>query len=259
MQFIEIQPIPALKDNYIWAIFNRDTREAWIIDPGDATAVFDFLRLQNLDLVGILVTHRHWDHVNGIEPLTAKFDVPVIGPLKDNISQLTRGITNNDLLTFDQLPITFKVFEIPGHTKGHIAYYSPGMLFCGDTLFAAGCGRIFEGSPEELYASLQMLVSLHDATKIFCAHEYTLNNLKFAILVEPDNSDIEERLAKISKMRQDDLITLPSTILEEKLTNPFLRCHASTLIKNVERHVNRELKTPLEVFTELRKWKDTFG
>lgn len=259
MKFIEIYPIPALKDNYIWAIYHQNSRQAWVVDPGEAPPVFDFLMQRNLDLIGILVTHHHLDHTSGIDELKAKFDVPVIGPLEEDIKQLTRTVTEDDEVTLETFNLNFKVIAIPGHTRGHIAYYTPGMIFCGDTLFAAGCGRLFEGSAEQLFASLQKLIALPDASKIYCAHEYTFANLRFANLVEPSNPYVKERLAKIEGMRKQSLVTLPSTVLEEKMTNPFLRCHVPELINNVENHVGKELKTPLEVFAELRKWKDTFS
>jgi len=236
----DITPIPALKDNYIWAIMNRTNNTVLIVDPGEAEPVNAFLHEHKLTLAGILLTHHHWDHTNGVASLGKQHHVPVIGPEKDRIAGLTRAVKEGDEVNIDGFPFTFKVMEIPGHTLGHIAYYSRGMLFCGDTLFAAGCGRIFEGTPPQMFATLQKLAALPDDTNVYCAHEYTVNNLRFAELAEPDNATIQKRMQKVRELRDQHLPSLPSTLGEEKATNPFLRCDT------------------VDEFTRLRKWKDDF-
>ncbi len=236
----DITPIPALKDNYIWAIINRTNNTVLIVDPGEAEPVNTFLHEHKLTLSGILLTHHHWDHTNGAASLSKQHHVPVIGPEKDRIAGLTRAVHEGDEVNIAGFPLTFKVMEIPGHTLGHIAYYSPGMLFCGDTLFAAGCGRIFEGTPPQMFATLQKLAALPDDTNVYCAHEYTVNNLRFAEVVEPDNANIQKRMQKVRELREQQLPSLPSTLGEEKATNPFLRCDT------------------VDEFTRLRKLKDDF-
>lgn len=257
MSILTIHPIPALKDNYIWAITDSDHQQTVIVDPGEAKAVEDFLREQHLTLKAILITHHHWDHMNGVMELKNHYHVPVIAP-NENIPGATRRVSENDVVTIPNFPLHLKVFEIPGHTLGHVAYYTPSMLFCGDTLFSSGCGRIFEGTPVQMYASLLKITALPNATQIYCAHEYTLNNLRFAETVEPGNKKIAERIKTVSAMRDNHQPSLPSTLSDEKETNPFLRCDSPEIIANVERYANQSLSNPIAVFTWLRKWKDTF-
>lgn len=256
MSISNIIPIPALKDNYIWAIINAEM-QTLIVDPGEALPVINYLNENQLQLTAILLTHHHWDHINGVPELLNQYDVPVVGPKKDKISTVTMSVNSNDVTDFAGFP-AFEVLEIPGHTHGHIAYYTPGSVFCGDTLFAAGCGRIFEGTVEEMYASLQKLVALPLATKVYCAHEYTYKNLQFAELVEPGNSEIKPRMQRVQELRNQQLPSVPSTMEEEKATNPFLRCQSPELIANVERYARKELNNEVEVFQYLRQWKNVF-
>lgn len=228
---IDIKPIKSLKDNYIWSIIDQSSHTTVIVDPGEAKPVEDFLQKQGLSLTGILLTHHHWDHTGGVEDLLEHHPAPVFGP---------KGLAEGEIVHIHGFPLDFEVLTIPGHTLDHIAFYTPGMLFCGDTLFSAGCGRVFEGTAPQMYAALMKLATLPDETKVYCAHEYTLNNLRFAETIEPDNKAIQERIRLVSELRNQDKPSLPSTIKIEKLINPFFRS------ENVE------------VFTQRRLLKDKF-
>lgn len=252
-----IHPIPVLKDNYVWTMIDHH-RQALIVDPGEAAPVIDYLKQHNLQLVGIFITHHHWDHTNGLAELTQHYSVPIFGPAIENISYVTQPLAEGDEIKIPGFTLPFTTMTIPGHTRGHIAYYSPTILFCGDTLFSSGCGRIFEGSPEEMYASLQKIAALPDETKIYCAHEYTLANLHFAKTVEANNKLIDERIAIVNELRKNNLPSLPSLLREEKDTNPFLRCDSPEIIAAVEKHTGQRLTHEVEVFAALRKWKDNF-
>lgn len=252
-----ITAIPALKDNYIWMMTNVTAHTTLIVDPGDAMPVMHFLEQHHLNPLAILITHHHWDHTNGIKELTAKYTIPVYGP-ENNVLDVTHRLKEPDVIQVDSTCIPLQILNIPGHTLDHIAYYAQDVLFCGDTLFAAGCGRVFEGSPEQLFSSLQKIAAFPGETKIYCAHEYTLNNLRFAQTVEPNNGCISERLKQVQYLRDQSLPTLPSTLLAEKTTNPFLRCHMGEVKSQVEHYAGHSLATALDVFTELRKWKDQF-
>lgn len=251
---IRIDCISALKDNYIWSIVDELSQSALIVDPGEARPVVNYLQKNRLKLCGLLITHHHWDHTNGIEALKDLYHCPVYGP------GAIAGVTDPVAQTFSPLhfPMTFQVLSIPGHTVEHAAYYSSHLLFCGDTLFAAGCGRIFEGNPEQMFNSLQMLANLPIDTKVYCAHEYTLNNLRFAATVEPNNKYIQDKILAITELRDRNLPSLPSTILDEKNTNPFLRCNEQTVITSAEKYAGEKLTSPVEVFAVLRQWKDAF-
>ena len=249
--------LKAYQDNYIWVLPTAEGKRAYVVDPGEADPVRAGLKAAGLDLAGILVTHHHGDHVNGIKELVADNPVPVIGPVDERLAALiTRQVRDGDVVELDGLPVPLQVLEIPGHTSSHIAFYGGGALFCGDTLFAGGCGRIFEGTPEQMYNSLQRLASLPGDTRVYCAHEYTESNLRFALQVEPDNQALRERLAKVSAQRARDEITLPSTRAEELATNPFLRADQRSVIESAERHAGRPLSSPAEVFAAVRAWKD---
>ncbi len=251
---LTVESIPAFNDNYIWLIHNQEDR-AVVVDPGDATVVLQHLEEHALTLDAILITHHHADHTGGISELKRRFpDCKVIGPKHDPIPGLSVEVDDNDQL--ELFGVTFTVLHIPGHTLGHIAYLGDGKLFCGDTLFAAGCGRIFEGTAEQMYHSLQRLASLPDETDVYCAHEYTSSNIAFALVVDPDNPDLQEYRDKVNHLRAQSLPTLPTRIGTEKLVNPFLRSHASILKQSV---TDRTLcKDDLETFTQLRHWKDNF-
>ena len=263
---IRISPIPALEDNYFWLIQpDKHSRNAFIVDPGDATPVIDALSLEGLDLQAILVTHHHSDHISGIAEVKEKFNVPVYGRQSIRIPQITHPLLPGDSLQLDTLhhkTMTFQVLDVAGHTLDHIAYFfagdalQPPSLFCGDALFAGGCGRRFEGTEEVMWQSLERMANLPDETLIYCAHEYTLSNLRFAVAMEPDNIELQLRLQEVEKLRHQEVCTLPSSIGIEKRTNPFLRCHLPQLRKVVESLSGETCATPARVFGTLRRLKD---
>lgn len=255
---LKVIPIPALKDNYIWLIVNSHLQQAVVIDPGDASPVLSFLEERHLTLAGILLTHKHADHTAGIDQLLDIYPrVPVYAHPIENILMTTHPIQQDEVVVIDQWPIPFKVIHIPGHTHGHVAFYANPILFSGDTLFGAGCGRIFEGTAEEMLCSLNKLAALPDDTQIYCGHEYTFANLRFALHVEPENEDVRQRIKVTEHLRLNNKPTLPSTMSLEKRTNPFLRCTEKSVIERVQVYVNRQLNL-VEVFRELREWKNRF-
>jgi hydroxyacylglutathione hydrolase len=253
---IEICPIKALQDNYIWGITDVGKKRCIIVDPGEATPVLDFLNMQQLTLSGILITHHHYDHTYGISGLTEKMQVPVFGPQNEAIPFKTHPVAEGHEIVIEDIPITIKVLDIPGHTLGHIAYVANNYLFCGDTLFTAGCGKVFEGTPSQMYNSLSKLSNLPDNTLVYCGHEYTLNNLLFAQKVEPNNPDIAARLRHTKQFRAENLPTVPSTIELEKKTNPFLRCSQTSVIQAANDYAGKALQDPVGVFSTLREWKN---
>jgi hydroxyacylglutathione hydrolase len=221
---LTVHVIPALQDNYIYLLTDPQSNSAAIVDPGEAKPVFDFLNAHDLNLTHIFLTHHHWDHINGIAELKAAFDPEIIGPAlnKDQIPDLTRTINEGDKVAF--AGTHFDVFEVPGHTMGHVIYFEPNekILFSGDTLFAMGCGRLFEGSYEDMFTSLQKIKALPKETKIYCGHEYSEHNAHFALTIFPENYAIKERLQKIEAMRARNDHTMGFTLAEELATNPFL-------------------------------------
>ncbi|HEY6821504.1 MAG TPA: hydroxyacylglutathione hydrolase [Burkholderiales bacterium] len=252
----EIVPVSAFKDNYVWTL--RNSRHAAVVDPGDARPVIDYLAREGLELAAILATHHHADHVGGIEALLQKKQVPVYGPRNEPIPTLTRAVSEGDEVSVPELGAVFSVIDIPGHTRAHIAYYGAGALFCGDTLFACGCGRLFEGTAQQMYTSLQKLRALPDDTKVYCGHEYTLANIGFAKAVEPRNAALAARQARDEKLRQAGRPTLPSTLGEEKATNPFLRCAEPAVIESANKYLGARMADPVKVFAAIRDWKNSF-
>lgn len=254
---IHVQPIPAFNDNYIWCM--HDTDFALVVDPGDAKPVLDYLHAHKLKLCAILVTHHHQDHTGGIAQLIAYYpDVPVVGFSGSKVNLINHKVNEGDSVSIDKLGCKFDVLEVPGHTLDHIAFVGHGCLFCGDTLFSAGCGRLFEGTPAQMHASLSKFAALPGDTKVFCTHEYTLANLAFADAVEGSNQDLQNYTTWAKQQREQDLPTLPSTISEQLAINPFLRCAETTVASSVNSYAAQELSTTVDVFTELRKWKDAF-
>ena len=251
-----IVPVPAFRDNYIWIL--RDDRHAVVVDPGEALPVLDYLGQQRLRLVSILATHHHADHVGGIAEILQHHDVPVCGPKNEPIETLTRTVGGGDRVEIAEIGAVFDVIDVPGHTRAHIAYYGGNTLLCGDTLFACGCGRVFEGTPQQLHASLMRLAALPDETRVYCAHEYTLANIRFARAVEPGNEALAARERIDARLRQQDRPTVPSTMGIEKATNPFLRCSRQAVIESAGRHHGSPLTDPAQVFTAIRKWKNEF-
>ena len=253
-----IIPIPAFTDNYIWMI--REGSRAAVVDPGDATPVEARLASDGVELTAIVATHHHGDHVGGIPALARGRDIPVFAPAGERVAGATLGLAEGDRFELPGIGITLRVLDIPGHTAGHIACVADdaGWLFCGDTLFAAGCGRLFEGTPQQMWSSLSKLAALPAATKVYCGHEYTLANLRFAAAVEPGNAEIASRSARERAKRDRGEPTLPTTIGDELATNPFLRANLPTLAASAAAHAGHALRSPVEVFAELRSWKDAF-
>lgn len=253
---VDVEPIPAFNDNYLWLLVRGD--RAAVVDPGDAGPVLQRLQQRRLKLAAILVTHHHGDHVGGVAELAGATGAKVFGPRAEPIP--TRDVALGDGDRFDVLDIGFRVLDVPGHTRGHIAYYVAARrwLFCGDTLFAAGCGRLFEGTAEQMSASLARLATLPADTRVYCAHEYTLSNLRFALAVEPDNMALRERQRACTALRDRGLPTVPSTIGEELETNPFLRCEVAAVRAAAEARAAMPLPAPAAVFAVLRRWKDAF-
>lgn len=253
---IQVVPISAFKDNYIWSL--TDGRRAAIVDPGDAEPVLDYLAREGLELAAILATHHHADHVGGVAELRRGRDIPVYGPKNEPISTLTHPVAGGDRVAIPALGAAFEVIDVPGHTRAHIAYYGSKLLFCGDTLFACGCGRVFEGTPAQLHASLARLAALPEDTLVYCGHEYTLSNIRFALAVEPNNASLAERERIEAQVRKANRPTVPSTIGREKATNPFLRCGKAEVIEAAARHSGTRPAGPVEVFTAIREWKNGF-
>lgn len=254
---IQISALPAFTDNYIWLLQDHATQRRAVVDPGDATPVQAWLDAHpGWVLSDILITHHHHDHVGGVQALKNATHATVYGPASENIPARDVALQDNDRLSV--LDWDFDVYAVPGHTLGHIAYYHHGLLFCGDTLFAAGCGRLFEGTPAQMHQSLSRLASLPEDTLVYCTHEYTLSNLRFAAAVEPGNPDIAARLEKVSQQRNAGVMTLPSTLALEKLTNPFLRTAETSVKQKADERNGQRNQTPSEVFAALRAWKDKF-
>jgi hydroxyacylglutathione hydrolase len=256
----EITAIPALQDNYIWAI--HDDRHAAVVDPGESGPVLAFLKTRSLRLDAILCTHRHADHIGGIAKLREVYNVPVYGRRHPKNPHITGDLREGGQLKLAAPGIEFDIIDIPGHLDDHIAFIAPDILFCGDVLFGAGCGRNFEGTLAQLHHSLQRLAQLPDSTRAYCAHEYTAANLRFALACEPDNPALHQRIAATQQLRAANLPTLPSTIALEKATNPFLRCTQPEIIRTLQQRGlidTTELGvSELGVFTALREWKNRF-
>jgi hydroxyacylglutathione hydrolase len=252
---LQVVPLRAFKDNYVWTL--RRDRFAAVVDPGEARPVLEYLASERLQLAAILATHHHQDHVGGVAELLAAVPrCPVFGPRGEPIATLTRPVGGGDTVAIPELGVELEVLDIPGHTRAHIAYYGAKMLFCGDTLFACGCGRVFEGTPQQMHASLQKLAALPDETLVYCGHEYTLANIGFAKTVEPGNAQLAEREKSDAKLRERNLPTLPSTVAREKATNPFLRVREPAVIESASKYLGRRASDPAAVFAALRQWKN---
>lgn len=254
----QVRGLPAFADNYIWLI--EHGRRAAVVDPGDPRPALDALDAAGLELETLLITHHHPDHIGGVAEMRRRFpDIEVCGPADPRIPA-TRRVRDGD--TVRCAGGVFQVLETPGHTRSHIAYYLPpngdarGAVFCGDTLFACGCGRLFEGSPAQMHASLSALRALPDDTRVFCAHEYTLDNIEFALWVEPDSAPLRRRQGDAQAMRRAGRPTVPSTLALEKQTNPFLRFDQPEVVAAASRHAGRDLHPGVEVLAEVRRWKD---
>ena len=255
---LEVIPVSAFRDNYIWLIRSGDSSKVAIVDPGDAGPVLAALAGTDLMPGAILTTHHHGDHVGGVRELLEHYRVPVYGPAQESIPGRTHALKEGDTIALPDPALNFRVLDVPGHTAGHIAYYGHGCLFIGDTLFMSGCGRLFEGTAQQMYDSLQKLLALPDATRIFCAHEYTLANLRFAHAVEPDNAAIMARMESSEALRRQNHPTVPGTLAVERETNPFLRADQATVAAAAEKFAGHALHNPVEVFAAIRGWKDDF-
>jgi len=248
-----VTPIRALKDNYIWMLSDDGMREAWVVDPGEAAPVIAILKEKNIILSGILLTHHHADHSAGIaELMQYSANTPVFGSYKSPLRTVTHPVREGD--RFLCLTHSFQVIDIPGHTLDHVAFYADNILFCGDTLFSGGCGKVFEGTYPQMYTSLCKLAQLNEETQIYCGHEYTYANLTFGSTVEPFNKQISDKMNVVSRVD----CTLPTRLLEEKQINPFLRCHMPDVVVAAERYAERKLNMPEDVFKVIREWKNNF-
>ncbi len=257
-----IIPIPAFSDNYIWLL--REGHNAAVVDPGDAAPVQAYLDREQLTLTAIVNTHHHGDHVGGNAGLLSRAAVPVFGPARENIPGRTRALADGDTITVPGIGLELAVLDVPGHTAGHIAYVAADggegvpVAFVGDTLFAGGCGRLFEGTPAQMADSLAKLAALPANTRAYCAHEYTLANLRFALAVEPGNAALRERIARDQSRRDRGVPTVPSSIADERATNPFLRSAEPAVFAAAEAHAGRRLADAVDAFAVLREWKNKF-
>ncbi len=257
---LKILSVPAFSDNYIWLFHAESSNAAYVVDPGDATPVKKALTDRGLTLAGILLTHHHMDHIGGVNELLDQYDVPVYGPSSPNIPQVTHTLDDGDVLSLEQAGSDFEVIAVPGHTLDHIAYFSAPekVLFSGDTLFAGGCGRMFEGNPHQMHSSLSRLSDLPNDTLVYCAHEYTQANLRFALAVEPNSIAIQQRMDDVVALRAEGRITIPSKLGLEKQTNPFLRCSEADVMAAASQKEDIQVQRPEDVFATIRQWKDNF-
>jgi hydroxyacylglutathione hydrolase len=249
---LKIRPIPAFQDNYIWLIQNGN--HVAVVDPGDAAPVISTLQNENLTLDAILITHHHNDHIGGVQSLLKEYQTQVFAPTNEHFDFTHQSVRENDLIQLPNLKLNLSVIDIPGHTNGHVAYYGLNHLFCGDTLFGGGCGRLFEGTYEQLFNSLNKLAALPDETLIYCAHEYTEHNLRFASLVDSKNLELINRIAITRKVRASNKPSLPSSIGLEKETNPFLRCDDQLITSAL----GLQAPDPIAVFKTLRDMRNNF-
>lgn len=265
---INIKPIAAFSDNYIWMLQKNNSNQVVLVDPGDEKKITSFLEKQSLQLVAILITHQHYDHTGGVAKLVDQFPqvkvicphaivseppLPIDLPIAEFI---THPVQHGDSVEIIELGLHFKVLAIPGHTLDHVAYFGDGRLFCGDTIFGCGCGRLFSGTAQQMSASMRLLSTLPAATKVYCAHEYTLDNIGFAKWVEPENKHILLRDKEDLAKQEKGLPTLPSTLALELKTNPFMRFNILQVKQAAEKYAGKELKNDAEVFAAIRQWKD---
>ena len=251
----DIIRIPAFKDNYIWLL--RKGAAAVVVDPGDAGPVLDVLDRQGLALTAILITHHHADHQGGVAGLLARYPAPVFGPAHESITALSRPLHGGETIALPGLGVELAVIAVPGHTLGHLAYHGAGALFCGDTLFGAGCGRVFEGTMAQMLASLTLLAALPEETAVYCAHEYTQANLRFALAADPGNRLLQQRVDDVARARAKGEASVPSTLALEKATNPFLRCSEPEVLASALAF-GAQSNDPLAVFTALRERRNGF-
>jgi hydroxyacylglutathione hydrolase len=262
MNALEYVPVPAFEDNYIWLV--SDGRHAVAVDPGEAAPVRAYLAKRGWQLSAILLTHHHQDHVGGVADLLNGQDVPVYGPAGESIERLTYRLKSGDRVSLAEPALEFRVLDVPGHTSGHIAYFQAAdpagtpHVFCGDTLFACGCGRLFEGTPAQMLKSLDELAALPGDTQVHCAHEYTLSNIRFALAAEPDNLALQAWRDKATALRERGVPTLPTTIGHEKAVNPFLRADQPAIQTTLAEQLHESVPDRLTAFTLVREWTNRF-
>ena len=249
---LDIQPIPAFDDNYIWLLHNG--HDAVVVDPGDAAPVLQVLEKLKLRLSTILITHHHSDHIDGVAQLIERYTPQVFAPQYEQFAFNHTTLADGNMIELAEIGVQFKIMWLPGHTLGHIAYVNDTHLFCGDTLFGAGCGRLFEGSPAQMLSALNRLKVLNPSTQVFCTHEYTTNNINFALTLEPDNQDLIHRKAHVRILRAKNQPSLPSSIALELKTNPFLRCQSPAIIQNS----GAEKSDELTVFSAIRTLRNHY-
>lgn len=255
---INVKPIQAFSDNYIWMLNNNEQKQVVLVDPGESKPIFRLIESDSIKPIAILLTHHHADHTGGISELVKQFpNIKVYGPANENIPAITHPLKERDKIAIPEIEATFKIIDVPGHTSGHISYYGHGLLFCGDTLFACGCGRVFEGTMKQMENSLSKLASLPPETLVYCAHEYTLDNIGFAKWVEPDNKALLKREIDDTARQEKGIPTVPSTLDMELKTNPFLRYKAPGVVQAAENFSGKKLVTDDEVFGAIRYWKDS--
>ncbi len=251
---MKVTAIPTFRDNYVWAIHNDQS--AILVDPGEAAPILTWLEARQLHPVALLITHHHADHVGGIREITAHHEVPVYGPASETIPGGTHPLRGGETVQIRELGLAFQALATPGHTLGHLCYFGHGALFCGDTLFSCGCGRLFEGTPKQMHASLTRIKALPSDTLLYCAHEYTLDNLDFALMVEPGNSALHKRLAQVQELRKQGKPTLPVSLGTEIATNPFLRFDEPSIAVAATQHAGYPIQPGLATFATVRAWKD---
>ncbi|HEY5717013.1 MAG TPA: hydroxyacylglutathione hydrolase [Motiliproteus sp.] len=256
---LQVQPVAAFQDNYIWMLGVAGSQEVAAVDPGDAAPVLAWLETQGKQLSAILITHHHPDHTDGVAELCQGRDIPVYGPADSPFKGVTKPLQDNDQITlFGQ---QFQIKATPGHTLDHICYYLGGdqpQLFCGDTLFLAGCGRLFEGEPTQMQKAMDYFATLPDNTEVYCTHEYSLANLAFAAAVEPENSNIQAAIERCTRLRAQHWPTLPTHIAEEKRINPFMRCHSESVVESAYRRSGERVAPGCPTLTVIRAWKNVF-
>jgi len=258
-----ITAIKAFSDNYIWSIGTTKNSNIALVDPGDAQVCIDYINTHQLTLNSILITHHHADHTGGINALVdfckeKSWPLTIYGPANEHIPQRDIPLVEDDVIELKEVDIKLTVIELPGHTTGHIAYVDEHYLFCGDTLFSGGCGRLFEGTAKQMYQSLNKLSCLSEDIQVFCAHEYTAANLAFALTVDPENIDLINYFNQVTNLRAQNKATIPSSIGLEKNINPFLRCQFSPLQQSAEHYTNGKVALGVDTFTVIRDWKNNF-